>query len=47
LAIFAKNGGCVAIDHRLEAPLPYRTYCSFHRSHSWISDGDHFFVKNP
>jgi hypothetical protein len=106
MAIFDKNGGCVAIDHRLEActphptcvSLPYITFLDFwwspflvknpqvlafsiiengrswlfstkmgvvwpfiidqrlvqftphmfpyHRLHSWISGGDHFFVKN-
>jgi hypothetical protein len=46
-AIFDKNGGCVAIDHRPEArtPAPHMFPC--HRSHSWISGGDHFLVKNP
>jgi hypothetical protein len=28
-AIFDKNGGCVAIDHRLEAHTQYPTYVSF------------------
>jgi hypothetical protein len=92
MAIFDKNGGCVAIDHRLEARKPHPDHflvknpnvlafstiengrswlfstkmgvvwpfiidqrlvhltphmfpCN--RSHSWISGGDHFLVKNP
>jgi hypothetical protein len=83
MAIFIKNGGCVAIYHRLEAHknllvlafgiiengrswlfltkmgvvwpfiidrrlvqfTPHMFPC--HRSHSWISGGDHFLVKNP
>jgi hypothetical protein len=28
MAIFDKNGGCVAIDHRLEARTPHPTYFS-------------------
>jgi hypothetical protein len=28
-AIFDKNGGCVAIDHRQEAHIPDPTYVSF------------------
>jgi hypothetical protein len=28
MAIFVKNEGCVAIDHRLEAPTPHPTYVS-------------------
>jgi hypothetical protein len=45
--IFDKNGGCVAIDHRPELVnlTPHMFYC--HRSHSLISGGDHFLVKNP
>ena len=27
-AIFDKNGGCVAIDHRLETRTPHPTYVS-------------------
>jgi hypothetical protein len=46
MAISDKNGGCVAIDHRLEARTLHPTYVSCHRSHSWISGGDHFLVKN-
>jgi hypothetical protein len=47
MAIFDKNGGCVAIDHRPEVVhfTPHMFSC--HRSHSWISGGDHFLVKNP
>jgi hypothetical protein len=33
------------IDHRLIHLTPQMFPC--HRSHSWISGGDHFFVKNP
>jgi hypothetical protein len=44
-AIFDKNRGCVAFDHQSEARTPHPTYVSFHRSHPWISGGDHFLVK--
>jgi lipoprotein signal peptidase len=92
MAIFDKNGGCVAIDYRPEARKPHPDHFlvknlnvlafgtiengrSFlfstkigvvwpfiigqrlvhltphmfpcNRSHSWISGGDHFLVKNP
>jgi hypothetical protein len=48
MAIFDKNGGCVAIDHQPEAHTPHPTYVSLpHRSYSWINGGDHFLVKNP
>jgi hypothetical protein len=47
MAIFDKNGGCVAIDHRPEARTPHPTKFPCHRSHSWISSGDHFLLKNP
>jgi hypothetical protein len=30
-----------------EARTPHPTYVSLHRSHSRISGGDHFLVKNP
>jgi hypothetical protein len=33
------------IDHRLVHLTPHMFPC--HRSHSWISSGDHFLVKNP
>ena len=50
MAIFDKNGGCVAIDHRPDAHTPHPTYVSLHRSHhrlhSWISGANHFLVKN-
>jgi hypothetical protein len=46
MAIFDKNGGCVAIDHRPEARTPHPTFFPCHRSHSWISGGDHFVLKN-
>ena len=46
MAILIKNGGCMAIYHRPEARTPHPTYVSWHRSHSWISGGDHFLVKN-
>jgi hypothetical protein len=45
--IFDKNGGCVAIYHRLKGRTPHTHMFPFHRSHSWISGGDHFLVKNP
>jgi hypothetical protein len=37
----------VAIDHRLEAHTPHPHMFPCRRSHSWISGGDHFLVKNP
>jgi hypothetical protein len=47
MAIFDKNGGCVAIDLRPE--LIHLTTHMFpcHISNSWIYGGDHFLVKNP
>jgi hypothetical protein len=33
MAIFDKNGGCVAIDHRPEAHTPHPTYVSL----PWIT----------
>jgi hypothetical protein len=33
------------IDQRLVHPTPHMFPC--HRSHYWISGGDHFLVKNP
>jgi hypothetical protein len=33
------------IDQRLVHFTPHMLSC--HRSHSWISGGDHFLVKNP
>jgi hypothetical protein len=33
------------IDQRFVHLTPYMFSC--HRSHSWISGGDHFLVKNP
>jgi hypothetical protein len=33
------------IDQRLVYFTPHMFSC--HRSHSWISGGDHFLVKNP
>jgi hypothetical protein len=47
MAIFDKNGGRVAFDHRLEAfnLTPHMFPC--HRPHYLISGGDHFLVKNP
>jgi hypothetical protein len=47
MAIFDKNGGCVAIDHRLEARTPHPHMYPCDSLHSWISSGDHFLVKNP
>jgi hypothetical protein len=46
MAIFDKNGGCVAIDLRPEAHTPTHMF-PCHRSHSWIYGGDHFLVRNP
>jgi hypothetical protein len=46
MAIFDKNGGCVAIYHWPEAQTPHPDMFPCHRSHSWISGGDHFLVKN-
>jgi hypothetical protein len=43
---FRQSWGCVAIDHRPEARTPHPTYFPCHRSHSWISSGDHFLGKN-
>jgi hypothetical protein len=45
-AIFDKNRGSVAFDHqqRLVHLTPHMFPC--HSSHSWISGGDHFLVKN-
>jgi hypothetical protein len=45
--LFAKNGGCVAIDHRPEAHTSHTHMFPCHTSHSWISGGDHLLVKNP
>jgi hypothetical protein len=45
-AIFDKNGGCVAIDHIPEARTPHPHMFTCHRSHSWISGGEHFLVQN-
>jgi hypothetical protein len=39
MAIFDKNEGHVAIDHRPKARTPHPTFL--------ISGGDHFLVKNP
>jgi hypothetical protein len=47
MAIFDKNGGCVAIDHRPEACKPHPTYDSLPYITFLISGGDHFLVKNP
>jgi hypothetical protein len=35
----------LTIDQRLVHLTPHMFPC--HRSHSWISGGDHFLVKNP
>jgi hypothetical protein len=59
MAIFDKIWGCVAIDHQKWSPpeiqerndqrlihlTPHMFPC--HISHSQISGGDHFLVKNP
>ena len=42
-AIFDKNRGCVAFDHRPEARAPHPYMFPCHGSHSWISGGDHFW----
>jgi hypothetical protein len=36
MIIFDKIGGCVVIDHWLEACTPYPHMIPCHRSHSWI-----------
>jgi hypothetical protein len=36
----------VAIDHGPEAHFSNPTYKPCDKSHSWISGGDHFLVKN-
>jgi hypothetical protein len=46
-AIFDKNRGCVSFDHQLYARTPHPHMFPCNRSHSWISGGDHFLVKNP
>jgi hypothetical protein len=46
MAILDKNGGSVAVHHQLEARTPPPRMFPCHRSHSWISGGDHFLVKN-
>jgi hypothetical protein len=47
MAIFDKMGVVwpLIIDRRLLHLTPHMFPC--HRSHSWISGGDHFLVKNP
>jgi hypothetical protein len=47
MAIFDKNRGCVAIDHRPDARTPHPHMFLCHISHSWIFGGDQFLVKNP
>jgi hypothetical protein len=46
-AIFDKNRVVwpLIIDQRLIRLTPHMFPC--HRSHSWISSGDHFLVNNP
>ena len=46
MAIFNKNRGCVAFDHQRLVHLTPHMF-PYHRSHSLISGGDHFLVKNP
>jgi hypothetical protein len=46
MAIFDKNGDCVAIDHRVEARTRHPHMFTCHISHYWISRADHFLVKN-
>jgi hypothetical protein len=46
--LFSTKMGAVwplIIDHRIVHLTPHMFPC--HRSHSWISGGDHFLVKNP
>jgi hypothetical protein len=47
MAIFDKMGVVwpLIIDQRLVHLTPQMFLC--YRSHSWISGGDHFLVKNP
>jgi hypothetical protein len=45
--LFLKNRGCVAFHHRPEARTPHPHMFPYRGSHSWISGGDHFLVKNP
>jgi hypothetical protein len=47
MAIFGKMGVVwpLIIDQRLLHLTPHMFPC--HRSHSWISGGDHFLGKNP
>jgi hypothetical protein len=47
MAIFDKMGFVwpLIIDQRPEHLTPHMF--PFHRSHSWISGGDYFLVKNP
>jgi hypothetical protein len=47
MAIFDKMGVVwpLIIDQRLVHLIPHLFPC--HRSHSWISGGDHFLGKNP
>jgi hypothetical protein len=47
MAIFGKNEGCVAIDHRLEARTPHPHMFLCHRLHFWIFGGDYLLIKNP
>jgi hypothetical protein len=46
-AIFDKNKGCVAIDHRPDARTPHPHICFLAIDHIWISGGDNFLVKIP
>jgi hypothetical protein len=41
-----KNGGSVAVDQCVEARTPHPHMFPCHRSHYWISGGDHFLFKN-
>ena len=47
MAIFDKNGGCVAIDHWPEARSPHPPYVSLPKITFLDFWWDHFLVKNP
>jgi hypothetical protein len=44
MAIFDKNGGCVAINHRPGARTPHPHKFPCHMSYSWIFGGES--IKN-
>jgi hypothetical protein len=47
MAIFDKNGGCVAFYLHPEAHTPHPHMFPCRISHSWISGADDFLGKNP